>query len=91
MIIEVKGVDDRKKAAKLVGKKVEWTSPAGTKPIAEYWLQTSNPSVIISEADNVAPIMAASMPWIDTFDMTTVPAVTAEEGLKLASEMMPKT
>ena len=31
MIIEVKGVDSREKAAKLLGKKVVWTSPSGKK------------------------------------------------------------
>jgi len=68
------------------------TTPEGIKPIAEYWLQSTNPSVIsIYEADNIAPIMAATIPGIDIFDITVVPAVSAEEGIKLASQMMPKT
>ena len=78
--------------AEVLKQRARWTPPEGRKPIGEYWLMTSNPSVIIiSEADNIAPIMAASMPWMDMFNMTIVPAVTGEEGLKLASEMMPKT
>ena len=44
---------------------------------AEYWLQASDPAVVaIFEADSVAPII------------TVVPAVTAEEGLQLAQQMM---
>ena len=78
--------------AQVLKQRMTWTTPEGMKLIAEYWLQSTNPSVIsIDEADNIAPIMAATTPWIDTFDITVVPAVTAEEGLKLASQMMPKT
>ena len=73
-------------------RRMEWKQPEGMKPIAEYWLQTNTPRVIsIDEADNIAPIMAATMPWMDVFDITVVPAISAEEGLKLASQMMPKT
>jgi len=78
--------------AQVLQQRMAWTRPEGMKPIAEYWLQSNNPSVIaISEADNIAPIMAATMPWTDLFDITVVPAVSAEEGLKLVSQMMPKT
>lgn len=31
MILKAAGIDDKEKAAKLVGKKVTWTSPAGKK------------------------------------------------------------
>jgi len=78
--------------AEALQRRKEWKQPEGLKPIAEYFLQTNNPSVIsIDEADNIAPIMAATMPWIDLFDITVVPAVSAKEGLKLLSQMMPKT
>ena len=78
--------------AQVLQQRMAWTTPEGMKPIAEYWLQSNNPSVIaISEADNIAPIMAATMPWTDMFDITVIPAVSAEEGLKLVSQMMPKT
>ena len=78
--------------AQTLPRRIEWKPPEGIKPIAEYWLQTNTPHVIlVYEADNIAPIMATSMPWADLLDITVVPAVTAEEGLKLASQMMPKT
>lgn len=71
---------------------MEWKPPQGMKPVAEYWLQYNKPHVIVVfEADNITPIMAANMPWIDLFDITVVPAITGEEGLKLAKQMMPKT
>ena len=56
---------------------------------AEYWLQASDPAVVaIFGADSVAPIMAIATEWGDVFDITVVPAVTAEEGLQLAQQMM---
>ena len=78
--------------AQALQRRTEWKQPEGMKTIAEYWLLTNTPSVIsIDEADNIAPIMAATMPWTDIFDITVVPAVSAGEGLKLASQMMPRT
>jgi hypothetical protein len=77
--------------AQTLPKRMGWKPPQGVKPIAEYWLGTNTPHVIvIFEADNIAPIMAIRMPWADDFDVTVVPAVTAEEGLKLAGQMMAK-
>jgi hypothetical protein len=79
-------------AAQSLPRRVEWKWPEGLRPIAEYWLQTSNPSVVsVFEVDNIGPIMAATLPWTDLFDITVVPAIAAEEGLKLASQLMPKT
>jgi hypothetical protein len=43
---------------------------------------------VIVEADSVAPMMAVNAEWGDVFDITTVPAITAEEGLELAKQMM---
>ena len=78
--------------AQTLPRRAQWKYPEGMKVIAEYWLQTDRPHVIaIAEADNIAPIMAATMQWADLFDVTVVPAVTAEEGLKLISQMMPQS
>jgi len=72
-----------------IPRRVGWQYPDGMRMVAEYWLQTSDPAVItVAEADSVAPIMAAVAQWDDVFDITVVPAVTAEEGLQLAQQMM---
>ena len=42
----------------------------------------------IFETDSVAPIMAMLAEWGDVFDISVVPAITAEEGLQLAQQMM---
>ena len=74
-----------------IPRRAEWKWPEGLKYVAEYWLQHDNPRVIcVAEADSIGPIMAAVAAWDDLFDISVFPAVTAEEGLKLASQMMSK-
>ena len=76
--------------AQTIPRRAQWKYPEGLKVIAEYWLQTDKPHVIIvAEANEVAPMMMATEPWIDLFDFVVIPAITAEEGLKLVSQMMP--
>ncbi len=70
-------------------RRLKWQYPEGVRPVAEYWLQTNDPAVIsIFEADSVASIMAINVEWGDVFDITIVPAVTAEDGLGLLRQMM---
>ncbi|MCL5734413.1 MAG: hypothetical protein M1274_02310 [Actinobacteria bacterium] len=74
-----------------VARRLQWSYPPGSNIIAEYWLQTTYPTlIVISEADSIAPIMAATTEWDDMFSFTTVPAVTAEEGMEMAKKMMPQ-
>ena len=72
-----------------IARRAQWQYPEGTRPVAEYWLQAVDPSVIaVFEADSNAAIMAITMAWSDMFDITVVPAVTGEQGLELAKQMM---
>ena len=69
-------------------RRLQWQYPAGMKVLGEYWLQTTDPVVIvISEAESLTPITMATADWDDVFDMTVVPAMTAEQGLELARQM----
>ena len=71
-----------------IARRAQWQYPEGVTPVAEYWPQTTDPAVVsIFEADSTAPIMAIFATWADVFDITIVPAVTAEEGLQLAQQM----
>ena len=73
----------------IIARRVPWKHPEGVQTIAEYWLQTNDPAVIsIFEADSIAPIMAMTAEWGDVFDITVVPAITAEEGIEAAKQMM---
>jgi len=72
-----------------LGRRLEWQPPEGTRVIGEYWLQTGNPHVIaIFEADSVAPMMAIAGAWEEFYDITIVPAMTAEEGLEVGKQIM---
>ena len=72
-----------------IARRMQWSYPPNARVIAEYWLQCKDPTVIvISEADDIAPIMAATNAWDDVFSFTVVPAVTAEQGLELAKQMV---
>ena len=56
-------------------RRMEWKDPQGLKRIAEYWLQTNAPHVIVVfEADDITPIREATAPWMDIYDITVVPA-----------------
>jgi hypothetical protein len=74
-----------------VARRVGWKYPMGMRVIAEYWLQTTDPAlpglIVISESDDVAPIMKAIAEWDDFMDLTVVPALTAEQGLELAGKL----
>lgn len=72
-----------------IARRAKWQYPEGLRLVAEYWLQTSDPAVVaIYEADSVAPILAARVEWADVTESSVFPAVTAEEGLELAQQMM---
>jgi hypothetical protein len=71
--------------------RMAWKPPKGVKPIGEYWLQNHCPHTIaIFEADNIATIMEANGPWWDLYNITVVPAISSEEGVKLVPQMMAK-
>ena len=72
-----------------IARRMQWDYPEGIRPVAEYWPQAVEPTVIsVFEAESNAAIMALTMAWNDVFDITVVPAVTAEQGLALAKQMM---
>ncbi|MCL4535515.1 MAG: DUF3303 family protein [Bacteroidetes bacterium] len=70
-------------------RRLQWQYPEGAKLVAEYWLQAEDPNVIsVFETDSSAAIMAALGAWDDVFDISVLPAVTAEEGMQIAKQMM---
>lgn len=71
-----------------IARRVSWEYPAGMRVIAEYWPMSTEIAVIaVAEADNVPSIMTAIVDWDDVFDLTVLPAMTAEQGLELAGQM----
>ena len=85
VLLKAKGATPAERTAR----RLQWQYPEGLRPVAEYWLGSAELSVIaIVEADDVRPLTAVTMQWGDVFDVTVVPAITAEEGLQLAQQMM---
>lgn len=85
-LLEVKGDST---PAERIARRAEWQYPADVKVVAEYWLQTDGYSVIsIMETDNNADIFAITSQWGDVFNIKVSPALTAEQGLQLAQQMM---
>lgn len=76
-------------AEERIAQRLEWDYPEGIRPVAEYWLQNAEPTVIsVFEADSNAAILALTIAWTDVFDITVVPAVTGEQGMEMARQMM---
>ena len=77
--------------AQTLPRRMEFKPPEGIKLVGEYWLQNSAPRTVVAfEADDYASIMAMNRQWADLYDITVVPAITGEEGMKLVPQMMAK-
>lgn len=75
-------------ARALIARRAAWDYPEGIKLIAEYWLQHPDMTVVaVFEADSIAPILAVNTEWSEAFSWTTVPAITAEDGIALFTSM----
>jgi hypothetical protein len=71
-----------------MARRVTWAYPPGMKMVAEYFLMTDSPAVIsIAEADDIAPMMAATSAWDDVISWTVLPAVTSEQAMEMAKKM----
>ena len=72
-------------------RRLQWQWPEdGPKIVAEYWLQTVDPTVIlVFETDHVGQMMMNSAIWSDVFEISIYPAITAEEGMPLLQMMAP--
>jgi hypothetical protein len=92
LVVAVCKAKESSTTAERITRRAQWSYPEGTNVIAEYWLQSNDPAIptVISvfEADDVSSLMAGLAAWDKDFEMTYVPAVSAEEGLSLAQQMM---
>lgn len=72
-----------------IARRLQWQWPAGARVIGEYWLQADDPTVVsVVEADDITPMMRAQAEWDDMLEITTIPAVAAEQGLKIAEQLV---
>lgn len=71
-----------------IARRAQWKYPEGIRVLGEYWTVGGEYDlVVVMEADNIGPVMAAQMAWADAFEFHTAPAVTAEEGIRLGQMM----
>ncbi|MCL5950753.1 MAG: DUF3303 domain-containing protein [Chloroflexi bacterium] len=72
-----------------ITRRAQWKYPDGMRVLAEYWpIGGEYEAIIISEGDNITSAMALFVvAWSDVLDITITPALTAEEGLRLAQQM----
>jgi hypothetical protein len=84
-----------RKAGSTVGRKesrarrLGWKYPEGIKVLAEYWVPSDDPSVVmIAETESLAPIYRAMEDWDDVFEFRIFPAITAEAGIAMAREAL---
>jgi hypothetical protein len=72
-----------------LGRRAQWSYPAGAKQVAEYWLSSGNPAVIaVVEADSFEPLFELDLAWRDVFNIEIHPAVTADQGLQIGASIM---
>jgi hypothetical protein len=72
-----------------LARRAQWKYPEGLAVEAEYWLGAESPAVIVVfRAESFAPMMEVSLTWGDSFQITTLPAVTAAEGLTVGAEAL---
>jgi hypothetical protein len=68
-------------------KRLEYQYPEGCKLVAEYWLQTDHPTVIVVfEAERIEPVIQATGDWDPFFDIEIFPAIDYKAGIELAKE-----
>jgi hypothetical protein len=72
-----------------VARRLEWKYPEGMRVLAEYWVASDDPEVIvISESDDPVLIYSTLRQWADHFDARVFPVITAEEGIAEARRQL---
>ena len=72
-----------------VARRMKKPALEGAKIVAEYWLQSPNPTVIfVLEADHITQLWAVFWDWHDLVDISIYPAVGAQEGFEYLNQMI---
>ena len=67
----------------------QWNYPQGVKVLGEYWPSSESVAVVSAfETDDHAALMEIGLTWGDMFQIEVLPAVTAEQGLKVGPQVM---
>ena len=70
-------------------RRLQWQVPEGGNVLAEYWLETEAPRVVvIFETQSMDAFGQIRMDWGDMFEIEVFPAVTGEQGMEMARQAM---
>ena len=64
-----------------------WQYPDGIRVIAEYWPMGDPQVVTIFSTEDPAALMELEFEWNDVFDVQILPALSAEDGLKVGPDV----
>jgi hypothetical protein len=65
------------------------TTRPESRSFAEYWPATDDPAVVsIFRTEDFSAFMEIEVTWGDIFDITTFPAVSVEDGLKVGADVL---
>lgn len=71
-----------------LARRAAWQYPAGIRVTAEYWPMSSDVQVVsIFNTDDIAAVMEFQFEWNDVFDIDVLPAVSAEDGLRIGPDV----
>lgn len=70
-------------------RRAQWSYPDNVTVVGEYWTASDDAAiVVVFEADDFASILDIGLTWGDGFQITTYPAITAEEGLRVGPTVL---
>ncbi len=76
-----------------IARRMAWQSPQlpGAEVVAEYWLHTDDPHlIVVFKAEHIGQMWAAFGDWDDLLQISVYPAISAEEGLEVLKQMLPQ-
>jgi hypothetical protein len=80
------------KILECLGKRFSYEEPEGANLLFEYWpsgVGDRTPAVVAGyEMTDFAPMMEIELVWGEYFDITMLPAVSAEDGIKMGGDVI---
>lgn len=71
-----------------LARRAAWQYPSGIRVTAEYWPMSADVQVVsLFTTDDIAAVMEFQFEWNDVFDIDVLPAVSAEDGLRIGPEV----
>ena len=79
------------KVLECLGKRLQYTEPEGANMLFEYWPSggQEGPAVVAAyEMADFGPILEIELFWGEYFNITMLPAVSAEDGIKMGGDVI---